>query len=348
MSEGHEAVRDLLGAWALRAGEPGDERLVRDHLAGCAPCTAEAARLRTAVAVLDGPDDIRTPAGARGAVLAAALGRREAAPRVAAHAAPYAAAVAGLDALLREVGDSGADGADGADGLWAAPVVHDWDVHATVAHLVAADEPLALRLAPDPGEAPPPSDAPWHETWAARTAAVIAREHARTPAATWRTWREQTRTLLASPSAYSTELACTEVELMGLRLPVAEHFLIRAFETWVHTDDIGRAIGHSVPPPAGEHLRRLVGLALRILQRATNPGAPPVLLTLRGPGPDDIHRQRLGSDTGPVVGELAVDTVDFCLLMGGRYAPGDIPQSVTGDRSATLNTLERAASLAWL
>lgn len=77
--------------------------------------------------------------GSADGVLALALrSRRPRAAEIAHHAAPYAAAVAGLQALVPEL-----------DGRWNAPVVHDWDAHATVAHLVAADEHLAVRLGID-------------------------------------------------------------------------------------------------------------------------------------------------------------------------------------------------------
>ncbi|MGW7048079.1 anti-sigma factor family protein, partial [Streptomyces avermitilis] len=161
MTTEHGDVPELLAAWAVGALPPGEARRVPPHLAECEDCAAEAERLRETVRLLDGPamNDLPAGSGERDAhgrsaepgpsegngirvepgrvpalALALALRTRPAAPRVATHAAPYAAAVAGLRSLVREV-----------DGRWATPVVHDWDVQATVAHLIAAVVPVGGR-----------------------------------------------------------------------------------------------------------------------------------------------------------------------------------------------------------
>ncbi|WP_107122319.1 maleylpyruvate isomerase family mycothiol-dependent enzyme, partial [Streptomyces dysideae] len=269
-----------------------------------------------------------------GDVLSFALRGRPAVPPVAAHAAPYAAAVAGLKALLPEI-----------DGRWTTPVVHDWDVHATVAHLLAADEHLAGRLGVD-ARVPPSrieDGTRWEDAWNRRTADVIAHEHGRTPEETVADWSAQAAALLATPEAHDPELAARAVTLMGLRLPIADHFVVRAFEAWIHTDDIGRALGLTVPPPPERHLWQLVRLAVRILGLALGPTAPPVLFAVTG-GEEWV----LGSEDEPVRGELTLEPLDFCLLVGGRYAPDAVPRGATGDDAAVRNVLERAASLAWL
>ncbi|WP_459170987.1 maleylpyruvate isomerase mycothiol-dependent enzyme family protein, partial [Streptomyces scabiei] len=157
-------------------------------------------------------------------------------------------------------------------------------------------------------------------------------------------WVAQAAALLATPEAGAPELAARPVTVMGLRLPVADHFLVRAFEAWIHTDDIGRALGLSVPPPPDEHLWSLVRLAVRILGLALHDAAP-VRLEVTGPAATGWI---LGDDSGPVRAALTLDPVDFCLLVGGRHAPADVPRRVTGDEAAARDVLERAASLAWL
>ncbi|MER7567744.1 maleylpyruvate isomerase family mycothiol-dependent enzyme [Streptomyces sp. NPDC097941] len=329
----HDDVRDLLAAWACGALDPAEARLVPPHLAECESCAAEAERLRATVRLLDGPP-LDEPPSPLDTLLTGALRARPAPPRVARHAAPYAAAVAGLEALLPEMA-----------GRWSTPVVHDWDVHATVAHLLAADEHLALRLGIDarvPG-ARTDEEADWTDAWERRTAEVIAHEYGRTPEETVADWSAQAAALLGSPHARDPELASGTTLLMGLRLPVTEHFLARAFEAWIHTGDIGRALGLAVPPPPEEHLGRLVGLAVRILGGTLGAGAPPVLFAVRGG-----EQWVLGSQSDPVAAELTLDAVDFCLLVGGRYAPDTVPRETTGDAAAVRNVLERAASLSWL
>ncbi|MET9382342.1 maleylpyruvate isomerase family mycothiol-dependent enzyme [Streptomyces sp. NPDC002928] len=334
MTTEHDRVRDLLAAWAFGALPPAEARTVPPHLAGCASCAAEAERLRGTVRLLDGPQPHGAPADPADSVLSVALRARPAPPRAAPHAAPYAAAVAGLGALLRE-----------ADGRWSTPVVHDWDVHAAVAHLLAADELLAGRLGVE-ARVPPSrieADTSWEDAWNRRTADVIAHEHGRGAEETVAAWSAQAAALLATPEAHDAGLAARATTLMGVRLPVAEHFLVRAFETWIHTDDIGRALGPAVPPPPEEHLWQLVRLAVRILGTALGPAAPPVLFSVTG-GAEWV----LGSEDEPVRAELALDPVDFCLLVGGRHAPDEVPRGATGDAAAVRNVLERAASLAWL
>ncbi|MEU6349484.1 maleylpyruvate isomerase family mycothiol-dependent enzyme [Streptomyces sp. NPDC047072] len=335
----HDDVRDLLAAWVFGALEPAEERAVPRHFAACESCAAEAARLRETVRLLDGPPPVPDPVGSNGtgapdAVLSRALRSRPAPPRVAAHATPYAAAVTGLRALLRE-----------AEGRWTTPVVHDWDVHATVAHLLAADEHLAVRLGV---EARVPASAiaegtDWGAAWDRRTADVIAHEYGRTPEETLAAWSAQADDLLATPHARDAELAAGTTLSMGVRLPVTDHFLARGFEAWIHTDDIGRALGIAVPPPPAPQLWQLVRLAVRILGASLGTGAPPVLFAVDG-GEEWV----LGSQDDPVRAELTLDPVDFCLLVGGRYAPEEVPRRATGDEEAVANVLETAARLSWL
>ncbi|WP_405926079.1 maleylpyruvate isomerase family mycothiol-dependent enzyme [Streptomyces sp. NBC_00035] len=340
MSTEHEDVRDLLAAWAFGALPAAERRTVPAHLADCESCAAEAERLRETVRILDGPPGAANGSQESGGALALALRTRPAAPRVAPHAAPYAAAVAGLQSLLRELDGLGA---------WSTPVVHDWDVHSTVAHLIAADEPLATRLGLDahvPPSRPVPDGTRWEDVWAARTADVIAYEQGRTPEETVAAWSARAGALLATPEARDSELASLATTLMGVRLPVADHFVVRAFEAWIHTDDIGRALGFPVPPPPDPHLWQLVRLAVRILGMALGSEAPPVLFAVTGAGTD--AQWVLGSEGEPVRAELVLDAVDFCLLVGGRYTPEDVPRGAVGDDAAVADVLTRAASLAWL
>lgn len=368
MTNDHDGVRELLAAWAIGALPAGDDTTVLAHLADCERCATEAERLRDTVRLLDGaagPDGAldrsanrRVHPGGDGSAIRSADGdasrsetpgvdgvlalalrsRRPRAPEVAPHAAPYAAAVAGLQALVREL-----------DGRWGTPVVHDWDAQATVAHLVAADEHLALRLGL-PTRVPAsrfPEGTPVGEAWDLRTADVIVHERGRAPEETVATWAAQAAELLATPEARDPERAGRAVSVMGLRLPAADHFLVRAFEAWIHTDDIGRALGLAVPPPPDEHLWQLVRLAVRILAMALR-DAPPVLIEVTGAPDARNPRWVLGDENEPVRAELTLAPVDFCLLVGGRHTPDEVPRTTTGDEGPVRNVLETAAALSWL
>lgn len=52
MEPNHDAIRELLGAYALDAVNPEERRLVEAHLAGCSACTTELAELRAATTAL--------------------------------------------------------------------------------------------------------------------------------------------------------------------------------------------------------------------------------------------------------------------------------------------------------
>jgi len=60
------------------------------------------------------------------------------------------------------------------------------------------------------------------------------------------------------------------------------------------------------------------------------------------------HEVVVPVDPTPVQAELVLDPGDFCLLVGGRYAPDEVPRGAAGDDAAIGAVLERAASLAWL
>lgn len=344
----HAAICDLLGAWAVHALPADEERAVPGHLAQCPECAAEAERLRETVRLLDGPmeNPDTAPPGAGDDLLARVLAARPAVPRTAPHAEPYAAAVAALQALLAELDPDAAPDPD----VWRTPVVHDWTVQDTVAHLIAADEHLAVHLGLPANEPPQGPAAPdgtgWRTAWATRTHRVIAHERGRAPHATVATWRAQAAALLATPAAHDPEVAALPAELVGARLPVADHFLVRGFEAWIHADDIGRALGRPVPPPPAAHLWRLVRLGVRILGIALGTAAEPVALTVTDA--DRSTEWVLGAEGEPIRAELALEAVDFCLLIGGRVAPHTVPMAARGDDRAVHAVLDEAARLAWL
>ncbi|MCZ4513345.1 maleylpyruvate isomerase N-terminal domain-containing protein, partial [Streptomyces sp. ActVer] len=225
----------------------------------------------------------------------------------------------------------------------------DWCVRdSPTSNLIVADEQLAVRLGLETHT--PPSriteDTSWEDAWNTRTADVIAYERTRDPQETVAAWAERAAALLATPEARDPERAARATTLMGVRLPVADHFVVRGFEAWIHTDDIGRALGLAVPPPPDAHLWQLVRLAVRILGMALGPTAPPVLFAVTAG--ESSTEWVLGSEDEAVRGELVLDAVDFCLLVGGRYTPDEVPRGVAGDEDVVHDVLERAAALSWL
>jgi Mycothiol maleylpyruvate isomerase N-terminal domain/Putative zinc-finger len=192
MNDGHTAVSELLGAWALDACSAEETATVEAHLAGCPACTAEADRLGRAAAGLGVTVAAAPPRRLRGAVLEAALARRPAARADA--GAGYAAWVHRFDALLQDLTPE----------QWRRRVVHGWSVQDLVAHLSATDELLAAQLAPVPAAAPEgPAEAD-AALPARRSAAAIDEHRGRPPERTRTAWRAQADRLLrdaARPAA---------------------------------------------------------------------------------------------------------------------------------------------------
>lgn len=146
-------------------------------------------------------------------------------------------------------------------------------------------------------------------------------------------WREQAFALLRH--AVSSPLA-GRVDFAGFAMPLDNAYLNRAFETWIHADDIRLATGRPADPPSPVHLRSLADLHIRTL---------PAALRLSGrERPGHGARIRL---TGAVTEEwvislsrntsaeptvtITADALEFCYLGANRRTPQAVPLTVTGD-----------------
>src|SRR5262249_18557503 len=119
--------------------------------------------------------------------------------------------------------------------------------------------------------------------------------------------------------------------------------LARAFETWIHADDIRGALGRQPRPPAPEHLAPLADLHVRLLPTAlaisgrARPGRS-ASVRLTGPGGSTWHIPMTpdepmgpGKPTGPPDVTLTADILAYSHAAGSRRDPATVPQSVTGD-----------------
>ena len=88
-SHDHARLQRLLGAWALRACAPEEAEEIDAHLGGCAECTAEAERLRSAVDLLHPHMDLDLAPTLRAEVLGACLSARPPEVAVPDYAQPY-------------------------------------------------------------------------------------------------------------------------------------------------------------------------------------------------------------------------------------------------------------------
>ncbi|MFI8322747.1 maleylpyruvate isomerase N-terminal domain-containing protein [Streptomyces sp. NPDC085529] len=363
----HTVLKSLLGAWALSACSAAETRAVEDHLTVCAPCADEALRLRDAVTLLHEDRDLDLDPLLRSRVLENCLGRRPARIPVPAWATPYDAETARLDALLRDIGES----------EWHAPVRLKWyeddrlvrrksTVAGVIGHLLAVDGLVsgALGLA-DPLGPDVPELSPTERTEA------FWESLDRPPNRSLREpWRDQSHALVRTVSFAGRGVSDLTVTYGDFALPLKDALLERAFECWVHADDIANAVAYPYDPPSGPHLHGMIDLAARLLpaavahRRRTGRAAPARHLVAAGAPGRSLHLEVEGAGGGHwyialdspaalgspdhVVAQVAMDGVEFCQLLAGHISPQEAAAGQDGDREAISDVLSAAASLSRL
>jgi hypothetical protein len=360
-------LKSLLGAWALSACSAEETQAVEDHLTVCAPCADEALRLRDAVALLHSERDLDLDPLLRSRVLENCLGRRPARIPVPAWATPYDAETARLDALLRDIGES----------EWHAPVRLKWfegeqavsrktTVAGVIGHLLTVDGLVATALGLDDPLGPTAremspaerTEAYWQGSYHPPTRGV------REP------WRDQSHTLIRTVSFAGRGVADLTVTYGDFALPMRDSLLERAFECWLHADDIANAVAYPYDPPSGAHLHGMIDLAARLLpaaladRRRAGLAAPPRHLVAAGAPGRSLHLEVEGSGGGHwyialdspaavgspdhAVAQVAMDGVEFCQLVAGHVPPEEAAAGQDGDREAIRDVLFAAASLSRL
>ncbi|GAB2577311.1 zf-HC2 domain-containing protein [Streptomyces capparidis] len=358
----HGALRSLLGAWALHACPPAEHAAVERHLAGCPSCRAEGARLREAVRWLTPADPLDLDPLLRARVLDGCLGRRPARVPVPDWVAPYTAETARLDALLASLNS----------GEWDTVVHLVWTggsraftVAGVLGHLTAVDGLVCPALGLDDPLGPGAPLDPLERT------EVFERLHcSRGPGELRALWRAQTHAVVRHAAFAGDDAGRREVDYGGPALTVPDSFLDRAFECWMHADDIARAVDYPYDPPAPEHLGAMIRMAARQLPHAVagrrrqglansrarlvEAGTPGrcVLLEIEGPGGGEFPVALDSPAAVPVrersVACIALDGIEFCHLTAGRRDPEGIAAGVEGDPDAVRDVLYAAASLSRL
>ncbi|MGV9815200.1 maleylpyruvate isomerase N-terminal domain-containing protein [Streptomyces cellulosae] len=362
----HQVLKSLLGAWALAACAPAEADAVEEHLGVCGSCADEALRLREAVGLLQRPESLDLNPALRTRVLETCLERRPPRIPVPAWATAYDTETARLDALLQDFGDN----------EWHAPVRLRWyegdeastrrtTVAGVIAHLMSVDGLVAVALGlEDPlGDVRPERATPSDRTEAYWRAARFPPTRAvRGP------WREQSHRLIRTVSFTGSDTGRMTVPYGDFALPLHDAMLDRAFECWVHAEDIAEAVDYPYDPPAGRHLHEMVDLAARLLpvvleNRRHHGLAAPVerrLIAAGEPG-RSLRLEIEGSGGGewliPLdspaakgsaeheVAHVALDGAEFCRLAAGHVPPREAAAGQEGDREAIRDVLFAAASL---
>ncbi|MGW0514199.1 zf-HC2 domain-containing protein [Streptomyces olivaceoviridis] len=365
----HDVLKSLLGAWALAACSAAETAAVEEHLGGCGSCADEARRLREAVGLLHQPETLDLNPALRTRVLAACLNRRPPRIPVPGWAAPYDAETARLDALLQDFGDA----------EWHAPVRLRWfaadaptsrrsTVAGVIAHLLSVDGLIAAALGlEDPLAEVAGEDAVGP---AGRTEAYWRASHFPPTRSVRGPWREQSHSLVRTVSFTGGHAGGLTVPYGDFALPLHDAMLDRAFECWVHAEDIAEAVDYPYAPPAPRHLNRMIDLAARLLptalaaRRRAGLSAPgrrtPHLVPAGAPGRSlrlEIEGPAGGEwliplDSPAAVGSadfevahVALDGVEFCKLAAGHVPPAEAAVGRVGDREAIKDVLFAVASL---
>ncbi|NKY15778.1 MDMPI N domain containing protein, partial [Streptomyces somaliensis DSM 40738] len=360
----HATLRSLLGAWALAACSAEETSAVEAHLTECAPCADEALRLRDAVGLLHSERDLDLDPLLRSRVLENCLDRRPARIPVPDWAGPYDAETARLDALLRDIGRA----------EWRAPVRLRWfagghrvdrhtDVAGVIGHLFAVDGLVAAALGLDDPVGPHgAAGSPYGP--AERTEALWrALERGGDERCPREPWRDQAHALVRTASLAGRGVAELPVPYGPFSLPLRDALLERAFECWVHAEDIASAVDYPYEPPSGAHLRGMVDLAVRLLPGALAdrrraglagparaPGGPGRALRLEVEGAGGGHwhvalDHPAAARPEREVALVVLDRLEFCRLVAGRVTPEEAAAGQSGDREAVREVLYAAASL---
>ena len=343
MSNGHAAVTELLGAWALDACSVEETATVEHHLAGCPSCSAEADRLGQVAAGLATMVAAPPPARLRDAVMAAARAARPAAGEEV--STGYATLVERFDTLLGSLTPA----------QWRERVIHDLTVQDLVAHLIATDELLVAQLGAAGAEAPEDPAELDGTLPARRSAASIGEHRGRPPERTRAVWRAQADRLLRDARSDTPGALDRRVRLADPRLPrqpLRTALVQRLFETWIHTDDVRTLLGSPPAPPSERQVALIVTFGVRLLPaalRLAGADRPPgsARLVLVGPGGGDWTISSAGQDVParPPDATITMDAIEFCYLLGNRRDPDAVPHRVEGDPAAAATLLRAAATL---
>ncbi|MCF0076646.1 zf-HC2 domain-containing protein [Streptomyces lomondensis] len=363
----HRVLKTLLGAWALAACSAEEATAVEEHLGECGACADEARRLREAVGLLQRPESLDLDPGLRTRVLETCLERRPPRIPVPDWAAPYDAEAARLDALLQDFGDA----------EWHAPVRLRWfrgdeptsrrtTVAGVIAHLLSVDGLVAVALGLDD---PLGDVTPRRPTPAARTEAYWHASHFPPTRAVRAPWREQSHHLVRTVSFTGSGVGRMPVSYGDFELPLHDAMLDRAFECWVHAEDIADAVDYPYDPPSPRHLHRMIDLAARMLptaladRRRAGLAAPAhhrhlvaagepgrsLRLEIEGSGGGEwlipLDSPAAKGSAEHEVAHVALDGVEFCRLAAGHVPPQEAAAGQVGDREAIRDVLHAAASL---
>ena len=237
---------------------------------------------------------------------------------------------------------SGALGTD----EWSRPALRDLDAQGLVGHLIGVETSFLAALDGD-------ASAGQADHVAATQPSALGQAD-RDPSETLEEWRRLTAGASSAPAEEPRDRVVT---FYGVELPLDQLLVIRAFEMWIHDEDIRRATGRTLlgaglrparpddracdRPPAGRHGPR----------RRVRPGRVRLVLTGSGGGTWDVTWTAPRTD--PAAPEAArwdsrviVDSTAFCRIVGNREDRAGAEAVVDGDDPLASDVFTGAAALA--
>jgi uncharacterized protein (TIGR03083 family) len=221
---------------------------------------------------------------------------------------------------------------------WDRPALRDLNVQGLVGHLSGVEEDMHRCLAADPLVA--------EVSHVESTQPAAVRQAGRPPVETRDAWRSAADRTLAL--AGGRDLGA-EVAVHGMRLPLGLLLVVRAFELWIHENDIRQAA--ELPPsvPDASTLSLMTSVAARLLPHGAariglnEPMSVHLVLTGPGGGTWDVP---LGQGQPSDVVEIVTDAVGFCRLAANRLTPAELSPYISGDPDHAAGALAAASALA--
>jgi uncharacterized protein (TIGR03083 family) len=327
-------VEELLGAYALDACEPDEIVAVEAVLARRPDLAREAARLSRAATWIGATGALEPPSRLRGSVLGRARARQQERPGDAV-VELYREQSRRFEAAVELVRGDALDDIT-SNGLSARDlVVHE-----------AAQESL---LAQAVGRTPVPEVT--ETAIEARTAALVDYFSGRSLDDALDVWRAS----VDENCAWAADPGGATATWRGLALDRDDAIIVRAFETWIHTDDLRRVAGLGGLPPEPRYLSlmsdlagRTLSMALALVDRARPGKTARLVLTGAGGGDWLVAMDGSGPGSGEPDVTVTANVVDWCLLVGDRVSPATIVHTVDGDTALANDLLAAAPALATL
>jgi uncharacterized protein (TIGR03083 family) len=308
-----EEFEELLGAFALDACDAEETAAVERYMTAHPDVSRDVERLRTAAAGLAASDALAPPRDVRIGVFERARACR--APRSQTPLEVHAEVEATLVELLDELPASAHD----------LPTLNGLTVRELVAHLAAMESLLAMWLGV------PTLAGVVDESVEERTAAVIEETRDWTFSEVVALWRRSMAAVRAAAPGDETS------RWFGSEMPTNLVLVIRAFETWTHTDDIRRVLGRALDVPSAASLRTMAEGSMTLVPSAmdssglTRPGRTVrVVLTGAGGGEWTVAMAS-GAEPGDPDVSLTLPVSDWCRRFSERLSAEELDVLVSGD-----------------